>query len=116
MSLASCFRGFGLMRMKFELLRGFLEYTTQRGLNTSSQQHHYDTTAFYKQIKSKFQLDFNKNQIVEVNALTPKKSSTQRFISILVDPDSTLEYLTFLKKTEALATHSGGSKIYNVRL
>ncbi|WMV11803.1 hypothetical protein MTR67_005188 [Solanum verrucosum] len=76
---------------EIELLRGFLEYTTQRGQNTSSQQHHYDTTAFYKQIKSKFQLDFNKNQLVEVNALTPNKSSTQRFISILVDPDSTLE-------------------------
>ncbi|KAL0412888.1 UNVERIFIED_CONTAM: putative transcription factor [Sesamum radiatum] len=46
--------------------RGFLDYTTQRcGPHNSSQQHHHDTTAFYDQIKSKFQLDFNKNQLVE---------------------------------------------------
>lgn len=59
-----------------ELLRGFLEYTTQRGLNSSSQQHHYDTTAFYDQIKSKFQLDFNKNQLVEKLRRLKKKYRT----------------------------------------
>ncbi|XP_009785461.1 putative transcription factor At3g04930 [Nicotiana tabacum] len=49
---------------EIELLQGFLEYTTQRGgINSSS--HHHDTTAFYDQIKSKLQLDFNKNQLVE---------------------------------------------------
>ncbi|CAN4111243.1 unnamed protein product [Withania somnifera] len=58
-----------------ELLRGFLEYTTHRGLN-SSQQHHYDTTAFYDQIKSKFQLDFNKNQLVEKLRRLKKKYRT----------------------------------------
>ncbi|KAL7234828.1 hypothetical protein ACSBR1_018314 [Camellia fascicularis] len=48
---------------EIELLQGFLNYTAQRGGNTSS--HHHDTTAFYDQIKSKLQLDFNKNQLVE---------------------------------------------------
>ncbi|KAL3381735.1 hypothetical protein AABB24_001710 [Solanum stoloniferum] len=61
---------------EIELLRGFLEYTTQRGLNTSSPQHHYDTTAFYEQIKSKFQLDFNKNQLVEKLRRLKKKYRT----------------------------------------
>ncbi|CAN4108634.1 unnamed protein product [Withania somnifera] len=58
-----------------ELLRGFFEYTSQRGLN-GSQQHHYDTTAFYDQIKSKFQLDFNKNQLVEKLRRLKKKYRT----------------------------------------
>uniref|UniRef100_A0A2P2IJ98 Glabrous enhancer-binding protein-like DBD domain-containing protein n=1 Tax=Rhizophora mucronata TaxID=61149 RepID=A0A2P2IJ98_RHIMU len=44
---------------EIELLRGFLDYTTQRGGN------HHDTALFYDQIKSKLQLDFNKNQLVE---------------------------------------------------
>lgn len=48
---------------EIELLQGFLEYTTSRGVINSS--HHHDTTAFYDQIKSKLQLDFNKNQLVE---------------------------------------------------
>ncbi|GLT38828.1 hypothetical protein SLA2020_130500 [Shorea laevis] len=47
---------------EIELLQGFLDYTTQRG-NTIS--HHHDTALFYDQIKSKLQLDFNKNQLVE---------------------------------------------------
>ncbi|GLT95209.1 hypothetical protein SLE2022_129050 [Rubroshorea leprosula] len=47
---------------EIELLQGFLDYTTQRG-NTIS--HHHDTAMFYDQIKSKLQLDFNKNQLVE---------------------------------------------------
>ncbi|TMX02096.1 hypothetical protein EJD97_022582 [Solanum chilense] len=61
---------------EIELLRGFLDYTTQRGLNTSSPQHHYDTTAFYEQIKTKFQLDFNKNQLVEKLRRLKKKYRT----------------------------------------
>ncbi|GAB2277558.1 hypothetical protein Dimus_012268 [Dionaea muscipula] len=48
---------------EIELLQGFLEYTAQRGMTSSG--HHHDTTAFYDQIKSKLQLDFNKNQLVE---------------------------------------------------
>ncbi|XP_059312187.1 probable transcription factor At3g04930 [Lycium ferocissimum] len=59
-----------------ELLQGFLDYTAQRGLNSSSQQHHYDTTAFYDQIKCKFQLDFNKNQLVEKLRRLKKKYRT----------------------------------------
>ncbi|KFK37902.1 hypothetical protein AALP_AA3G044100 [Arabis alpina] len=47
---------------EIELLRGFLDYmTTHRG-NSS---HPPDTAPFYEQIKSKLQLDFNKNQLVE---------------------------------------------------
>ncbi|XP_057720840.1 probable transcription factor At3g04930 [Arachis stenosperma] len=45
---------------EIELLQGFLEYTSQRGSS-----HHNDTALFYDQIKSKLQLDFNKNQLVE---------------------------------------------------
>ncbi|KAI3448659.1 hypothetical protein Pfo_005324 [Paulownia fortunei] len=50
---------------EIELLQGFLDYTTQRCEPHNSSHHHHDTTAFYDQIKSKFQLDFNKNQLVE---------------------------------------------------
>lgn len=45
---------------EIELLQGFLDYTTQRGSS-----HHNDTALFYDQIKSKLQLEFNKNQLVE---------------------------------------------------
>ncbi|KAB1202752.1 Mediator-associated protein 1 [Morella rubra] len=45
---------------EIELLQGFLDYTTSRGST-----HHNDTALFYDQIKSKLQLDFNKNQLVE---------------------------------------------------
>ncbi|CAN1272064.1 Probable transcription factor At5g28040 [Linum perenne] len=44
---------------EIELLQGFYEYTSQRGGS------HHDTAMFYDQIKSKLQLDFNKNQLVE---------------------------------------------------
>uniref|UniRef100_A0A7N0TJ11 Glabrous enhancer-binding protein-like DBD domain-containing protein n=1 Tax=Kalanchoe fedtschenkoi TaxID=63787 RepID=A0A7N0TJ11_KALFE len=44
------------------LLQGFLDHSTQRG---SSQNNPHDTALFYDQIKSKLQLDFNKNQLVE---------------------------------------------------
>ncbi|XP_073035614.1 probable transcription factor At3g04930 [Primulina eburnea] len=51
---------------EIELLQGFLDYTTQRGgPHSSFNHHHHDTTAFYDQIRDKFQLDFNKNQLVE---------------------------------------------------
>ncbi|PIA39675.1 hypothetical protein AQUCO_02600251v1 [Aquilegia coerulea] len=46
------------------LLQGFLEYTSQRGGFKNSAYHH-DIAPFYDQIKSKLQLDFNKNQLVE---------------------------------------------------
>lgn len=47
---------------EIELLQGFLDYTAQRG-NANS--HHLDTALFYDQIKSRLQLEFNKNQLVE---------------------------------------------------
>lgn len=50
---------------EIELLQGFLDYTSHRGVNNSSSSHHHDTTAFYDQIKCRLQLDFNKNQLVE---------------------------------------------------
>ncbi|KAE9448094.1 hypothetical protein C3L33_19997, partial [Rhododendron williamsianum] len=52
---------------EIELLQGFLDYSTQRGIGgaNSSHHHHHDTAAFYDQIKSKLQLEFNKNQLVE---------------------------------------------------
>ncbi|EXB39211.1 hypothetical protein L484_006180 [Morus notabilis] len=48
---------------EIELLQGFLDYTAQRGKTTHHGQN--DTALFYDQIKSKLQLDFNKNQLVE---------------------------------------------------
>ncbi|XP_022719206.1 probable transcription factor At3g04930 [Durio zibethinus] len=52
---------------EIELLQGFLDYTTSKTNSNSSSSHHYhhDTALFYDQIKSKLQLDFNKNQLVE---------------------------------------------------
>lgn len=53
---------------EIELLQGFLDYNTNRaanGTHHNSSHHHHDTSAFYDQIRSKFQLDFNKNQLVE---------------------------------------------------
>ncbi|KAG7552160.1 GLABROUS1 enhancer-binding protein family [Arabidopsis thaliana x Arabidopsis arenosa] len=47
---------------EIELLRGFLDYITSHRGNSS---HPPDTAPFYEQIKSKLQLDFNKNQLVE---------------------------------------------------
>ncbi|KAG1326090.1 mediator-associated protein 1-like [Cocos nucifera] len=45
------------------ILQGFLEFTSQRGTTHANYQH--DTGPFYDQIKSRLQVDFNKNQLVE---------------------------------------------------
>ncbi|XP_039028327.1 LOW QUALITY PROTEIN: probable transcription factor At3g04930 [Hibiscus syriacus] len=51
---------------EIELLKGFLDYTSSRtNPNSSSHHHHHDTALFYDLIKSKLQLDCNKNQLVE---------------------------------------------------
>ncbi|KAK8546020.1 hypothetical protein V6N13_067258 [Hibiscus sabdariffa] len=54
---------------EIELLKGFLHYTTSKtnpnSSSSSSHHHHHDTALFYDLIKSKLQLDFNKNQLVE---------------------------------------------------
>ncbi|XVF42123.1 hypothetical protein PTKIN_Ptkin01aG0334900 [Pterospermum kingtungense] len=55
---------------EIELLQGFLDYTASKtnsnsSYSSSSHHHHHDTALFYDQIKSKLQLDFNKNQLVE---------------------------------------------------
>ncbi|KAF8107211.1 hypothetical protein N665_0124s0010 [Sinapis alba] len=47
---------------EIELLRGFLDYVT---CHRGSSSHPPDTAPFYEQIKSKLQLEFNKNQLVE---------------------------------------------------
>ncbi|KAL8154849.1 putative transcription factor At5g28040 [Apium graveolens] len=49
---------------EIELLKGFLDYNLHRGSLHSHNSHH-DTSAFYDLIKTKLQLDFNKNQLVE---------------------------------------------------
>ncbi|KAK1400938.1 DNA-binding storekeeper protein-related transcriptional regulator [Heracleum sosnowskyi] len=49
---------------EIELLQGFLDYTISKDSPHTHNSHH-DTTAFYDLIKSKLQLDFNKNQLVE---------------------------------------------------
>ncbi|KAG2318257.1 hypothetical protein Bca4012_069254 [Brassica carinata] len=46
-----------------ELLRGFLDYVTTARRGGSS--HPPDTAPFYEMIKSRLQLEFNKNQLVE---------------------------------------------------
>ncbi|OVA13513.1 Protein of unknown function DUF573 [Macleaya cordata] len=45
------------------LLQGFLDFTTRRGTLNSS--YHHETGPFYDHIKTRLQLDFNKNQLVE---------------------------------------------------
>nr|GEX05181.1 hypothetical protein [Tanacetum cinerariifolium] len=50
---------------EIELLQGYYDHITTRGMMTSSSHHHHDTTAFYDEIKGKLQLEFNKNQLVE---------------------------------------------------
>ncbi|KAJ0253823.1 transcription factor [Hirschfeldia incana] len=47
---------------EIELLRGFLDYVTS---HRGSSSHPPDTAPFYEQIKSRLQLEFNKNQLVE---------------------------------------------------
>ncbi|KAF6172257.1 hypothetical protein GIB67_024879 [Kingdonia uniflora] len=48
------------------LLQGFLDYTRSKtSLSSSGGSHHIDTAPFYDQIRSKLQLDFNKNQLVD---------------------------------------------------
>lgn len=47
------------------ILQGFLDFTLQRSATAAHQTHHHDTGPFYDQIKSRLQLDFNKNQLVE---------------------------------------------------
>ena len=46
------------------ILQGFLDFTVQRSTTTAAA-HHQDTGPFYDQIKTRLQLDFNKNQLVE---------------------------------------------------
>uniref|UniRef100_A0A1D1YFB2 Glabrous enhancer-binding protein-like DBD domain-containing protein n=1 Tax=Anthurium amnicola TaxID=1678845 RepID=A0A1D1YFB2_9ARAE len=47
------------------ILQGFLDFTSQRSAATSHHAHHHDTGPFYDQIRTRLQLDFNKNQLVE---------------------------------------------------
>ncbi|KAH7655248.1 GLABROUS1 enhancer-binding protein family protein [Dioscorea alata] len=56
------------------ILKGFLEFVTQRGTTHASYQ--YDTGPFYDQIKAKLQLEFSKNQLVEKLRRLKKKYRT----------------------------------------
>jgi hypothetical protein len=89
---------------EIELLQGFLDYTTQRGMNNSS--HHHDTTAFYDQIKCKLQLDFNKNQLVEKLRRLKKK-----YRNVLTKIDSGKEYV--FKSPHDQATFEISRKIWS---
>ncbi|KAJ0980519.1 hypothetical protein J5N97_008774 [Dioscorea zingiberensis] len=56
------------------ILKGFLEFVSQRGTTHASYQ--YDTGPFYDQIKEKLQLEFSKNQLVEKLRRLKKKYRT----------------------------------------
>ncbi|KAL6963517.1 hypothetical protein U1Q18_030387 [Sarracenia purpurea var. burkii] len=88
---------------EIELLQGFLDYTTQRGTNSS---HHHDTTAFYDQIKSKLQLDFNKNQLVEKLRRLKKK-----YRNVVTKIDSGKEFV--FKSLHDQATFEISRKIWS---
>ncbi|KAJ0809712.1 putative transcription factor GeBP family [Helianthus annuus] len=88
---------------EIELLQGFLEYTTQRGANSS---HHHDTTAFYDQIRGKLQLEFNKNQLVEKLRRLKKK-----YRNVLAKTSGGKEYV--FKSPHDQATFDLCCKIWN---
>ncbi|MQL71857.1 hypothetical protein Taro_004164 [Colocasia esculenta] len=47
------------------ILQGFLDFNSQRSGAGANHAHHHDTGPFYDQIRTRLQLDFNKNQLVE---------------------------------------------------
>ncbi|KAL1211660.1 putative transcription factor [Cardamine amara subsp. amara] len=88
---------------EIELLRGFLDYmTTHRG----SSSHPPDTAPFYEQIKSKLQLDFNKNQLVEKLRRLKKK-----YRNVMSKISSGKE--VFFKSPHDQATFEISRKIWN---
>ncbi|ESQ32291.1 hypothetical protein EUTSA_v10005455mg [Eutrema salsugineum] len=88
---------------EIELLRGFLDYiTSHRG----SSSHPPDTAPFYEQIKSKLQLDFNKNQLVEKLRRLKKK-----YRNVMSKISSGKE--VFFKSPHDQATFDISRKIWN---
>ncbi|CAA7025960.1 unnamed protein product, partial [Microthlaspi erraticum] len=88
---------------EIELLRGFLDYiASHRG--TSS--HPPDTAPFYEQIKSKLQLEFNKNQLVEKLRRLKKK-----YRNVMSKISSGKE--VFFKSPHDQATFDISRKIWN---
>lgn len=91
---------------EIELLQGFLDYSTQRGLGANSSHHHHDTAAFYDQIKSKLQLEFNKNQLVEKLRRLKKK-----YRNVLSKIESGKEFV--FKSSHDQATFDISKKIWS---
>ncbi|KFK26458.1 hypothetical protein AALP_AA8G251800 [Arabis alpina] len=88
---------------EIELLRGFLDYmSSHRG----SSSHPPDTAPFYEQIKSKLQLDFNKNQLVEKLRRLKKK-----YRNVMSKISSGKE--VFFKSPHDQATFDISRKIWN---
>lgn len=88
---------------EIELLRGFLDYITSHRGNSS---HPPDTAPFYEQIKSKLQLDFNKNQLVEKLRRLKKK-----YRNVMSKISSGKE--VFFKSPHDQATFDISRKIWN---
>ncbi|XP_010494072.1 PREDICTED: probable transcription factor At5g28040 [Camelina sativa] len=88
---------------EIELLRGFLDYiTSHRGYSS----HSPDTAPFYEQIKSKLQLEFNKNQLVEKLRRLKKK-----YRNVMSKISSGKE--VFFKSPHDQATFDISRKIWN---
>ncbi|XP_010455163.1 PREDICTED: probable transcription factor At5g28040 [Camelina sativa] len=88
---------------EIELLRGFLDYiTSHRGYSS----HPPDTAPFYEQIKSKLQLEFNKNQLVEKLRRLKKK-----YRNVMSKISSGKE--VFFKSPHDQATFDISRKIWN---
>ncbi|CAN8265399.1 unnamed protein product [Cochlearia groenlandica] len=88
---------------EIELLRGFLDYVTSHRGNSS---HPPDTAPFYEQIKSKLQLEFNKNQLVEKLRRLKKK-----YRNVMSKISSGKE--VFFKSTHDQSTFEISRKIWN---
>ncbi|EOA20705.1 hypothetical protein CARUB_v10001022mg [Capsella rubella] len=88
---------------EIELLRGFLDYITNHRGNSS---HPPDTAPFYEQIKSKLQLEFNKNQLVEKLRRLKKK-----YRNVMSKISSGKE--VFFKSPHDQATFDISRKIWN---
>ncbi|XP_050277870.1 probable transcription factor At5g28040 [Quercus robur] len=71
---------------EIELLRGFLEFTTQRGST-----NYNVTKEFYDQIRSKLQVEFNKNQLSD--KLSKLKRKYKRILE-KINPDKEFSFKT----------------------
>ncbi|PWA67949.1 hypothetical protein CTI12_AA313410 [Artemisia annua] len=97
---------------EIELLQGYYDYITTRGLMTSSSHHHHDTTAFYDEIKGKLQLEFNKNQLVEkLRRLKKKYRNVDENVAFNLNENNNGDVHSLEKKRPRKRSRSGGVKI-----